>query len=515
MLLLAPPLALVRDPVLVGKGLGALCWLGALLTLERALRPRLAGPFRTALLALVCLHPAVLAWGLSGMENALTSWVLAALLAASLTADADDSSSSSPTLVTHDTSRRALTQGVLAGLGAWARPELLLLGPAVALGSLAGPAPRLRRAALVGLSWVTSLLPLFGLRALLYGTTLPHTHAVKGGEELGRLVGLLGLDLPLLRHLADLAAALLPGSRELAGGTLPAVVLVLGAALAPLASRLARGQGAPGPEGPAWPPQLLAALGATILAWVALPPDAWGPYRYATPVVVLGLPWLGLRLCSAVPREVERPAAAALFALAVLGSSRAVYALHLQPPVPLQEVHREHALLTGPLEVAGRPLRSRLTPDVGAPLLYATHCVHDLGLLASPALAAASPDPRATAELVTQELRPELVDTHQEWTALHQLSADAAFQLSYAPVRTWEDAWATEIAGRGRPAPRETLESGVWLRRDLAGEAPELAAALADALRAEAARKGPPTAWGLDPLPPIPRDRGCPPGARP
>ena len=79
-LLLSAPLALFGAPVATAKALGAITWVATLLLWARVLGPASQGA-RVAGLALLALHPAVLVWAFSGMENGLTALLCVALVA--------------------------------------------------------------------------------------------------------------------------------------------------------------------------------------------------------------------------------------------------------------------------------------------------------------------------------------------------------------------------------------------------------------------------------------------------
>ena len=470
------PMGLVRDPVLVAKALGGLCWLGTTLTLAWTFRGTGAWG-RLAVLSLVALHPAVLVWGLSGMENGLTAWLSAGLL--------------SVWAQPAHTRRSAMWAGGLAGLLAWTRPEALLIGLITPLALLApreGPGRILRAltslATWGGLVLLQQLIHLWAFSSvvplpfLTKGTRLVHNLAAPLTRPVEVATETASRVLPGLGHIADRASLPEWSNHGLALVVLVALFVATAADCFRTWRDPHRGWALPVAVAIAW------------LSFLSLPPDGFGPFRYATAPIVLHLGWLVS--VGGWPHWILVP----LAALGLIQGPGIAAHIASDPPVPLQRVI-DDAVALGIVE-DDPEVWSIATPDVGAALLWSTRCIRDLGLLTDGELALAARSGELT-DVLLGSVQPDLIATHQEWTALYRLDADPRFATDYVAVETWEDAWASDRAGT-------PLRSGVFLRTELA--TPERLARLREGRDARAT--WPRNARGLQPLPSIPAHRGCP-----
>jgi len=440
--LLAPFFRLgLFDPVLTPKllaGAFALLAFAALYDLTR----QVSGSRCAAALALLLLagNPAFAVWAVSGLENALTAALVAAL-ARSVALRPE----------------RPAAAGALAALLALCRPE----GAAFAL---LYPLRRLlvredRGGGSPGQDVVRSLwvfaIP-FGaflaFRVLTFGALLPNTfHAPLKASSLAepdKLLPLLALGPPVWSKVAGLFRAALGPL-----GPWTAILLALGLAHAAGARRL----------GPSARALALATL-LSLAVYVVLPADWMPEFRFATPFLVLSSSLLcaGLRPPRAGPlaRRVA-PALALAVVLASAGVSFASRARRFpaEAPISLGDVVRRMESLAEWARELGIEGPTLLCPDAGGAFYAGVFEVVDLGGLADPVIARTlERDGPAFREYVFGRRRPILIETHGLWTWLGRLERDPRFRAEYAPIVEYEDPFALRAYG-------ESLASGVFVRR--------------------------------------------------
>lgn len=425
--------------------------------------------------AVALLAPALLSatapfvlWTASGLENAL----LAILAAASCAL-----------------ARRALTgagggvllaAGLCAGLLALTRPDGVVYAAAAPAALLAGV--RARRVPVLrvlpglfrlGAAFALPVAAWQAVRLAWFGDVLPNTYYAKGG--------------PSLASLLDVAKAF----DLLSGGVGPAFPLALGLVGAGVV--LSRGRR----DGFVVMPALHALLAAG--AYVLLPADWMGEYRFATPFFVF-LAWSVAEAVAAVaeaaaPRA-RGPAlvwlAAASLALATAATNvPRTLAFARDPTVPFAWIRAlggdGFGAVARAAHVSGG---SVLLPDVGGALYASRLRVHDLaGLCDRTTARTIGADAAAFRDYVFVTLRPTFVHVHGVWAERAALHDDPRLARDYVVLR---ETWTRP--GSDAPPGREPW-AAAYVRRDaLAGS--EIA--LADARRAY--REA-----GLDALGPWPR----------
>lgn len=223
---------------------------------------------------------------------------------------------------------------------------------------------------------------------------------------------------------------------------------------------------------------LLVHLSLASAAYLLLPPDWMGEFRFATGFFIFFYWLLGeaaAALWTAWPRgRWLVPAGLAL----LLAETTAVHAARTAefaaaPAVPFARIStfaRAYDRLAAGL---GPGRHSLLTPDLGGMLFHARLAIYDLAGLCDRTVARTlMEDTPAFHEYVFATVRPTFIHVHGSWADWARLHRDPRFARDYAPLHeVWE-----------RPAPGDTGEpwSGDYVRRDAVAEAGSL-----ERLRAE------------------------------
>jgi hypothetical protein len=415
---------------------------GAFLLLDRALRSTAGWTPLCGLAAfsLIALQTSVVAWSVSGLENALYVFVLAGLSLSSMEA--------------LDGRRGPGVTGALAGLlaaaAAMTRPDGVLYGAALpmllAARRAAGRAPA---------GWIRLLGTYAGTVALALGAflafrwwyfrdLLPNPYYAKGGPALRDVAALAGMSAPMREKVLGLLEAVAGPARAPALAALLAGTLVLA-----WRRRLDRGHLVVGTF-----------LGLSALAYLLLPGDWMKEYRFATPffvflyayAVMLAWPLCEMAWRGATARQLGFVAVAAVLLLATLTLTlpRSVRFVE-RPPLPLaivaEVLGRRFNRFAAALGLDGPEGGSILLSDVGGALLYSRLRVHDLHGLCDATIARTLGRYRnlpAFHEYVLGDLRPVFIHlATADWVSVTRFDADPRFSRDYAPI--------TELLGRDAP----------------------------------------------------------------
>lgn len=358
------------DPVLTPKLVSGALVAASFVLLHRsltALDPA-AGGVSFVALSLLALSTPFVVWTISGLENPLYVFLICLLFA--LLAR-ERRGGPSP--------RLSLAAGaVVAGI-AMTRPEgvlyaglyplltLLTQGRPLRLGEAAGRIGR----------FVAAFAALFGgfllFRALYFGDLYPNTYHAKRGPTREIMVDLLSLHPRKVSDLVDLA-----GSAAGRLGGMVLIVVILGAAFLAGRRRLGWGPGA-----------LLAFAGWAAAAYLLLPRDWMGEYRFATPFYPFfyaGAVWMVVILArELLPTEERRRAAGRIAAVAALGLALVVFLprsvlFAAQPTIAFTEVEASFGERFNRFAGAlGLERGSFLLPDVGGALWASRLRIYDLG----------------------------------------------------------------------------------------------------------------------------------------
>jgi hypothetical protein len=389
-------------------------------------------------------------WSISGLENSLYVFLLCLLTAG--VADL---------VLAPDPSRMTLvfTGVVTAGVAA-TRPDgmvYLTIVPLV-LAARACVARRLRPwledFAVYGIVTATLLGALAGFRWWYFHDVFPNTYYMKAAGRMGGSVESL-----LLLHPETILKA--RGLSEAIAGVgrakWPAVVVVVGTVFLLGIRRF---------------PPILAVFGLfqvfSGLAYLLLPKDFMGEYRFATPfflffyTYVVALAWLlctSMRTAPAVKRLIFAMVIALLVAGTLAQAARRSVAFAAHPATPLARIaeyfgHRYDRLAEA-LELDSATL---LTVNQGGSLLYSHLRVFDLGGLCDRTIARTlRRDQPAFYDYVFDQLRPTFIEVHGPWIRITALDADPRFTRDYTVLK--------ERVVYENGGPR--LESADFIRRDV------------------------------------------------
>jgi hypothetical protein len=244
---------------------------------------------------------------------------------------------------------------------------------------------------------------------------------------------------------------------------------------------------------------LAAHLVVAAAAYVLMPQDWMGEYRFATPFFIFFY-WA---LAEALGRVAETArglgVAAALGAL-IAATSATVHAPRTAafargPVVPLAGVARFYGDGYNRLaEVLGAPAPSLLAPDVGGTFLTSRLRVYDLvGLCDATAARTLRSDTAAFHRYVFEEARPTFIHVHGPWARWAAFHSNPRFTASYVALR---ESWLAPETRTGSDPERGSRQIdeptwGDYVRRDAIGPDPRptlrrLRAAYAEAGMAQA-----------------------------
>ena len=412
---------------------------------------------RVALVGLcwLSLQTGFVVWSASGLENPLYVFGLSVLLACAL-----------KDLRTRSDGGCPGTVGVVAGIVGVTRPEGVLfvfvypvwriLARVSNAGATDVEVMRGTARYVIGFGSVISAFVLF--RWSYFGEFLPNPYYAKGGPSWRMLEDLIVFRDPMPAKLFGLTEALGGGLGWWLLGLVCAgtVWCWLRRLLDPIHSLLG------------------VLLAGSTLAYLLLPGDWMGEYRYATPFFVFAYLYVS-GLLWAVSGSLSRGSKSRVVTFLVvaiivfvgtlkIGSQRsAAFVSH--PTLPIQEVvetGRHFERLASALDINSV---SVLTPSVGGALLKSHVRIYDLGMLCDRVIAhslgegSSKVDRRRFYDYVFDEIRPTIISTSAYHSWLARLDEDPRFRRDYAPIKEYVDRWVQERYGI-------LLYAGEFVRRD-------------------------------------------------
>ena len=412
-------------------------------------------------LLLLSLNTSFVVWTTSGLENGLLAFL--AVLACRLAVQAAEGASGSWALDGGS--------GLVAALLALTRPDALLYAGAypLTLVALAWPGREWKSLGKRLLRYGSSLGALFGtyltFRVAYYGDWVPNTYHAKDKPSLGSV-----LDLAKLRDLFEGVAG------PLAAGL--CLGLVAGAFFLRRRQQLRVRQGV-----------LFVYLAVATVAYLVLPMDWMGEYRFATAFLVF-LYWsLGEMLCALQEVEPSPPGlrwVVAAFAALLLATTCLNYGERSRnfaqaPVVPFGRV----AAFSGTgynrlAAILGTRDASLLTPDLGGTLFYSTLRVYDLAGLCDRVVALTlRHDHRAFLDYVFEEARPTFIHAHASWAEWAAFPDDARLVRDYVAI---SERWEGPVEWRAHASPQLPW-SADYVRKDALGSRSEVLRELQKAFR--------------------------------
>lgn len=459
--LLLVPFFVLRlfDPVMTPKLLGAGLFFATLFFIARAFRSGAREKLSAqATMCLIAASPPIVIWSMSGLENALTLSLSAALFA----------------VVVRAPKVWPLRAGALVGLTFATHPgglALALFAPLYACVELARRKPV--RSILIeqlqfGAGLASVALPLTLFRLVMFARPLPHTYYAKRAHaSFGDALSALVKDPAAALHkLGDLCG----GALGPPGPLLVALTFATAGALA-WHRRLSR---------PSEVSILL--LAPALLGYAFIDADWMGEHRFGTAAVLLIA--VSLASVSADAFAIKQPAfkfvdkvfyGILIASSCVFGLSRTA-AFGASPTVPFSDVERSFASkLDTYAAVIGAERGSVLLPDVGAMLLGSRLTVLDAAGLCEPSVVRTLKQDGpawldhhpAFYDLIFDELRPTFISTHHFWTLVTAFDQDPRFGRDYVAINAYEDEYVARVFGR-------SLRSGDFVRRDALPDATAL-----------------------------------------
>lgn len=395
-------------------------------------------------------------WSLSGLENALYAFSVAALAYFGLVA------------LDSLTSRNAVVAGLFAAAVALTRPEGILFAAlwpwALVVRSAVErrlPAGAMRTLAAYVVAAAAPYLTYRAAAWLYFGSPLPNTYYAKGAPGIDRVWDILQLHDNIRHQALDL----LSGPFGFAWPT----IFVFAAALAIclVAQR---------PRAPLV--YLVGATGLGFLLYLLLPGDWMGEYRFGTPFLVLFYPTLFAliwRAGLAVPRgrllSRQFPALAmiAMLAVAAIFVHKVRFErFYAAPTVSIDWVAHNYAEpFNRVAALLGVEHGSFLLPDMGGTLLTSKLKIYDIAGLVDATIARTLwTDKKALRAYIFDQVKPTFIVTYAYSTLAADLDADPKFRRDYIALRESEDAIASERAGR-------PMLSGAYVRREVVKGRPE------------------------------------------
>ena len=423
-----------------------------------------SGFVSAVVLTLLALNTSFVVWCTSGLENPLYALLLALLLLFSMrtvTAEADR--------------RGPALSGLLAAVAAMTRPDGIVycvLYPITAAAAVRlrprrkAPSPYLASILAYGASFAVLFGGFIAFRAAYFHDLVPNTYHAKGGPGVSDVVALLALQPRTMVKLVDLMGSVAGGL----GGLVFAVLTIL--TIYRISIRR-------------FPPVLTVL--ATFLLWsvaayLLLPKDWMGEYRFATPFfvflylysVILAKSTLAdLRLAPSLRRE-----AMGLTAAACLAGSAAIFAYRsvsfaVAPIVPFDRIVQRYARgFDRCAAELGAPRPSLLIPDLGGTLYYSKLRIYDLAGLCDKTIAKTlRKNQQGFYDYVFEAAKPTFIHTHGVWTYAAKLDEDPRFRRDYVPIREAVDSFVKQRY-------RVAMYSGDYVRRDALCSNPESLARL-------------------------------------
>ena len=291
-------------------------------------------------------------------------------------------------------------------------------------------------------------------RYLYFQDLFPNTYYAKGGPDVEDIRDLV----LLMPYSISKASGLLPAAAGLSGGLLMAV-LVIGIPFLAGKGRLH------------WSRLVLfVLLGLSVSAYVLLPIDWMGEYRFATVYFLYFFTLVFLLASDVIENCVKddkwkRIALVAVFFISLANAvgyfvTRTV-TLAKNPVVPLADVIVDQGERYNRYSRAlGRDDCSVLLPDIGGMLLVSNLRVFDLGGLCDRTIARTLvEDTAAFHDYVFDDIRPTFIDIHGVWIKRAKFEEDERFSRDYATI-----AALVESAEGEEGEPR--VEAGSFVRKD-------------------------------------------------
>jgi len=418
----------------------------------------------------LALNTSFAVWSLSGLENALYAFSIAALAYFGLAA------------LDNPTPRNAVAAGLCVAAAALSRPEGIVFAAlwpwALVVRAVAErrlPVGTMRAFTAYAIAAAAPYLTYRAAAWLYFGSPLPNTYYAKGAPGLDRVWELLQLD-DTIRHQA---LDLLSGPFGLAWPTVGVFVALFAICLL------------------AWRPraQLIYLVGATglgFLLYLLLPGDWMGEYRFGTPFLMLFYPTLfALIWCAAMalPRgrllSRQFPALAMVAVLAITAifvHTARFERFYAAPTVSIEWVARHYAEpFNRVAAIFGVEHGSFLLPDMGGSLLHSQLEIYDIAGLVDATIARTLwTDKDALRAYIFDEIKPTFIVTYAYSTLAADLDANPKFRRDYIALRESEDAIASERAGR-------PMLSGAYVRREVVEGRPEALAQARTMLDGQAA----------------------------
>jgi hypothetical protein len=397
---------------------------------------------------LIALNTSFVVWCASGLENPLLA--LLATLSAALALRAAEG----------ETGRLDITAGLVAALLALTRPDAVLYAVCYPLTlaltrSNEGLRGLARRVLTHALGFSVLFGPYLAFRLIYFHEWVPNTfHAKVSGD-------LLALDPLRLWDLLESATGRL---------ALPVIVLLIAALVRTLSQR--------GRD----PRRLVLMLHLLVAgaAYVLLPPDWMGEYRFATAFFVflywslgdaLAELWQVLTAAGSRARWLAPLTAILLLAEGTRLAARRSTDMAVQPVVPFARVAAFTQAYDRLADLLDAGPHSFLGPDLGGTLFYGKLRVFDLaGLCDREVARTLMNDTPAFHEYVFERARPTFIHFHGSWGIAAALHSDPRFARDYLPLHeTWEwprrparptaEPWSADYVRRQDAPTPERLES--------------------------------------------------------
>jgi hypothetical protein len=373
-------------------------------------------------LTLVALQPGFVIWSVSGLENPLYVFLLCLLMMTVL----DLMTAASPSRL-----RIAIT-GLLTAAVAATRPDgimYVVVVPAILLARAAlarSPRPWLGAFAVYGVVTAALLSALFGFRWWYFHDLLPNTYYMKGAGHMWSTV------LPdAVMKTRDLTEAISGADRARW-----LVIVVLAGTVWLLSIRRFQAIHA-----------LLALFSAVSgLAYVLLPMDFMGEYRFATPFFLFFYTYIVATAWS-VSTNLKWPAAVSRLTFAIVIGLLVLVTVNqaaerserfaAEPATPLAVVAEYFGDRYNQVaETLGLDSASLLTVNQGGALLSSRLVVFDLAGLCDRTIARTiGRDQQAFYDYVFEQIRPTFIEVHLSWIRTANLDADPRFQRDYVAMK--------------------------------------------------------------------------------
>lgn len=451
--------------VIVPKVVGYLCALGTFYLLHRWMTKDAPERHVVAFVALtgLALNTSYAVWTTAGLENGLYGLLVTALVYLSYVEfSAPKPLYALPAVV-----------GMITGLAALTRPDGMIyagLYPALFVLVFLGMTKASKRGALLrlaafGLSFLITFGSYVVFRLAYFGYPLPNTYYAKSsGEGFASLLTLSRNDMLKLDEFLT----------PTAGPVAPLVIIALGAAVVWLFvkgrmdTRLAPG-----------------VLGLTLAfaAFVVLPGDFMGEFRFATPFMALQYPVTFLILWyffESIPRLSNRTG----WAVAVMAATIAIVAVFSYAPRTMAYREAPALGMANVIERFGKPYdelaefmeiedATVLMPDLGGTLWESELRVYDMAGLCNQRIAhlagtrnanaLSDAERRAYYDYIFEDIKPTFIRLHFPWTWRTRLQDQARFERDYVPLWEYQDR-------RFFPQRPRRYPAGDYVRKDVLDE---------------------------------------------